>query len=215
MKLVKYSLTKQIADELERKIKDEEYKVGDKIPTEPDLVKHFDASRNTIREAVQSLIHAGLLQARQGDGTYVIAKERFQVEFFTLLNKANKKELYEMRRLLEEQMVVLACLNGTEEDFQIMEETLKKNNKINKEIKENIKIDIEFHKSIVNATHNNLLIYLYEQMNSYFHEFISKKLSIDSNNQDYIEDLHEKLFLAIKNRNPDLAKEVLIKIIKI
>lgn len=215
MKLVKYSLTKQIADELERKIKDEEYKVGDKIPTEPDLVKHFDASRNTIREAVQSLIHAGLLQARQGDGTYVIAKERFQVEFFTLLDKANKKELYEMRRLLEEQMVVLACLNGTEEDFQIMEETLKKNNKINKEIKENIKIDIEFHKSIVNATHNNLLIYLYEQMNSYFHEFISKKLSIDSNNQDYIEDLHEKLFLAIKNRNPDLAKEVLIKIIKI
>jgi len=48
------------------------YSVGQRIPTEPLLVEDLGVSRNTIREAVASLIHDGLLERRQGSGTYVI-----------------------------------------------------------------------------------------------------------------------------------------------
>ncbi len=48
------------------------YSVGQRIPTEPLLVEELGVSRNTIREAVASLIHDGLLERRQGSGTYVV-----------------------------------------------------------------------------------------------------------------------------------------------
>lgn len=102
MKPIKYSLTKQIANELEEKIQSGQYNIGDKIPTEPELVDHFGVSRNTIRESVQALIHAGLLEARQDDGTYVVAMEKLQVELFTLMSKTEKQEIQEARNLLEE-----------------------------------------------------------------------------------------------------------------
>ena len=48
--------------------------VGSRIPTEPELAELLGISRNTVREAVRVLLFAGLLEVRQGDGTYVRAR---------------------------------------------------------------------------------------------------------------------------------------------
>ena len=45
--------------------------VGMRIPAEPELMNELNVSRNTLREAIRALIHAGLLKTKQGDGTYV------------------------------------------------------------------------------------------------------------------------------------------------
>ena len=57
-RLMKKSLPKQIADSIEMKIKTEEYVVGDKLPPEPRLMEIYGVSRNTVREAVQSLTNS-------------------------------------------------------------------------------------------------------------------------------------------------------------
>lgn len=62
-KPIRISLPKQISIEIEKAIKKGTFKIGEKIPSEPDLVKTFEVSRNTIREAIQSLIQAGVLTA--------------------------------------------------------------------------------------------------------------------------------------------------------
>ena len=59
-KPIRISLPKQISIEIEKAIKKGAFKIGEKIPSEPDLVKTFEVSRNTIREAIQSLIQAGV-----------------------------------------------------------------------------------------------------------------------------------------------------------
>lgn len=135
MKIVKDSLTKQIVKELEKKISTGEYKVGSKIPTEPELKKIFNVSRNTLREAVQALIHSGLLEARQGDGTYVIAKEKLQVEMFNFLSTTKKKEIQEVRSFLEEYIVGLAINNASEDDLAKIELALNERNEESDKIK--------------------------------------------------------------------------------
>lgn len=215
MKPVKYSLTKQIANELELKIQSGKYKIGDKIPTEPELIDYFGVSRNTIRESVQALIHAGLLEARQGDGTYVIATERLQVEFFSLLNKTEKQEIQEVRNLLEEYVVGSATLHATDEDLYQIEISLDKRNKISNRIRENTKVDIEFHTAIAFATHNSLLINMYQYVSEYFNEFIAEKFAANQDRQEYIDSLHNKLFTAIKNKDCEQSKKIMSKIIEL
>ena len=215
MKIVKESLTKQIVNELEKKISSGEYKVGAKIPTEPELKKIFNVSRNTLREAVQALIHSGLLEARQGDGTYVIAKEKLQVEMFNFLSTTKKKEIQEVRAFLEEHIVELAINNASEDDLLKIELSLKERNKKNAKIRENTLADLNFHLAIALATHNTILINMYKYVSQYFNQYIAEKLTEKISEQDLIDNLHTELFLAIKTKDVKSAKRIIVMIINL
>ncbi len=60
----RYSLSQQVADQLESRIADGVYAVGEKIPTETELAEMFDVSRNTLREVIQCLTSVGILEVR-------------------------------------------------------------------------------------------------------------------------------------------------------
>ena len=64
MKPVRMSLTRQVLSVMESYLQEGHWAVGDRIPPEPELAKAFSVSHNTVREALQSLIHAGILEAR-------------------------------------------------------------------------------------------------------------------------------------------------------
>ena len=61
----------RVADEMRRAVADGTWPPGSKIPTEPNLCTEYDVSRVTVRHAVSALRAEGLLEIRQGDGTYV------------------------------------------------------------------------------------------------------------------------------------------------
>jgi GntR family transcriptional regulator len=63
----------QIADRLRDQITRGELAPDDRLPSEPDLVKQYDASRNTVRLALALLTNQGLVVTRQGLGTFVQA----------------------------------------------------------------------------------------------------------------------------------------------
>lgn len=61
----------EIADRLRDQIDAGLLQPGERLPSEPDLVKQFDASRNTVRLALALLTNQGLVVTRQGLGTFV------------------------------------------------------------------------------------------------------------------------------------------------
>jgi DNA-binding GntR family transcriptional regulator len=63
---------RQIADDLRQKIESGELGHGDQLPTELELRESYDASRNTVRDAVKWLITRGLIETRPGQGTFVV-----------------------------------------------------------------------------------------------------------------------------------------------
>jgi GntR family transcriptional regulator len=65
---------RQIADDLRQKIETGAVPRGSQLPTELELREHYDASRNTIRDAVKWLTTRGLVETRPGQGTFVVEK---------------------------------------------------------------------------------------------------------------------------------------------
>ena len=66
----------QIADRLRDQIDNGTLQPGERLPSEPDLVRQFDASRNTVRLALALLTNQGLVVTRQGLGTFVTEPAR-------------------------------------------------------------------------------------------------------------------------------------------
>jgi GntR family transcriptional regulator len=63
---------RQIADDLRGKIASDEIAHGAQLPTESDLMGQYDASRNTVRDAIRLLTTRGLVETRPGQGTFVV-----------------------------------------------------------------------------------------------------------------------------------------------
>lgn len=76
---VAHSLYRQVAQQIADEIKSGKYPVNTKIPSERDLAEQFDISRMTIRAAIDTLVHQGLVVRRRRSGTYV-AHPRFQFD---------------------------------------------------------------------------------------------------------------------------------------
>jgi GntR family transcriptional regulator len=65
---------RRIADSLRLRIESHDLPTSSQLPTETELSEEFDASRNTIRDAIKSLITLGLVETRPGQGTFVIER---------------------------------------------------------------------------------------------------------------------------------------------
>lgn len=76
MKNIKYI---EIYNYLRNKIISDEYKSGDKIPSEKDLTDTFNVSRNTVRRALNQLSLEGLVNSVHGKGVFVIEKHQLKL----------------------------------------------------------------------------------------------------------------------------------------
>lgn len=81
---------RQIADNLRRDIESGAFEPGRPLPTELELREMFGASRNTVRDAIKRLAALGLVETRQGQGTFVTVKAD---PFVTVLSSQSKPDL--------------------------------------------------------------------------------------------------------------------------
>ncbi len=214
-KPIRISLPKQISIEIETAIKNGTFKIGGKIPSEPELVKSFEVSRNTIREAIQSLIQAGILESRQGDGTYVVAKDKFEANILNRLNNSKISEVHEVRVSLEREIVKLAAQRRTSEDLIDIKKALDKNNLINGSFEENSEADLEFHQAIAKASHNSILYDLYKSISQYICTSIAQRLQLTQMQEELIVQLHMDLYEAIYLKDSIKAEKTINKILEI
>lgn len=75
MKMVKYT---EIYDYIKNKILNDEYKAGEKLPSENELTSLFNVSRNTVRRAINQLSFEGLVASVHGKGVFVLEKQQLK-----------------------------------------------------------------------------------------------------------------------------------------
>lgn len=210
-KPVKQSLAAQLLEELERMISIGVWKVGDKLPSEPELMEQFGVGRNTVREAVQTLVHVKVLSARQGDGTYVIAETRLEALMKQKMRKGCTRSIWEARMIIEKELVRLAAQRRTEEDLEAIQKALLIRNDRSDSINCAIKNDVDFHIEIARAAHNEFLFELFHPFYIVLAEMI--RTYYYKTNYDNQLELHNKLFESIKEKNPDKAEAVILDLL--
>src|SRR3954470_10045161 len=113
-------LIEQVIEQLRAQITSGTWAVGSRIPTESELSQLTATSRNTVREAVQSLVHAGLLERRQGSGTYVLASSELAGAVSRRVAGARHRDVLEVRRTLEAGIARRAAARRTDADVARM-----------------------------------------------------------------------------------------------
>src|SRR5947208_16618638 len=108
-------LVDQVIEQLREAIKQGEWQVGQRIPTETALAESLGVGRNTVREAVRALAHSGLLEVRQGDGTYVRATSEVSGAIRRLCG-TELRAVLQVRRTLEVEGARLAAASRTQEE---------------------------------------------------------------------------------------------------
>ncbi len=162
MIIQKKSLADMVAEQLRQQITEGVYAIGDKLPTEPELMKTFKVGRSSIREAIKLLVNMGVVQVRQGAGTFVAEASDANGGSINM-NIADRTELDEVRKILDIAIVEKAVARRTEKDIERMQSSLeaRKANAKDGLLKECIEADMNFHIAIADATHNQILADIY------------------------------------------------------
>lgn len=102
---------------------------GERLPPERELAELFKASRNSVRDAIRVLEQMGLIDSRQGDGTYVRSLNPEELTeplaLCLLQSQTQMRELWEARRILEPVLAELAATRITAEEIDELEATLQ------------------------------------------------------------------------------------------
>ncbi|MET0189807.1 MAG: GntR family transcriptional regulator [Pseudonocardia sediminis] len=165
-------LVEQVIEQLSAAIRDGEWAVGTKIPPEAELATSLDVGRNTVREAVRALAHGGLLEVRQGDGTFVRATSELSGALRKLCGD-ELREVLEVRRILEVDAARLAAVRRTDDDLadlraaMVVRDTALHDAAVADPdanaaaVADAIRTDTDFHALVVRCAHNSLLSELY------------------------------------------------------
>ncbi|MET0450978.1 MAG: FadR/GntR family transcriptional regulator [Mycobacterium sp.] len=155
-------LVDQVIEQIRQSVSCGEWPVGHRIPNEAVLVESLGVGRNTVREAVRALAHAGILEVRQGDGTYVRATSEVSGALRRLCG-AELREVLEVRRGLDVEGARLAATNRTDADLTELRKLLERREEAERVGRRDdfARVDAEFHLAVIRSSHNAILLELY------------------------------------------------------
>lgn len=159
------SASMQVVNSIKEAIQSGELKTGDKLPNEAMLSEVLNVGRSSLREGMQILAAYGVVEIKQGDGTYVANKFAEHVfEFMGIQpTKENIKNTIQLRQILETGCAELAYNKLTDEELAEMR-TLAEKIRSDVTLEEKIEADKSFHDMLINASGNVILIEVYRMM---------------------------------------------------
>lgn len=208
----RFSLIDSIVKDIKDKIITGELKDGDILGSQDDLANTMGVSRASLREALNRLSLMGLIETRQGSGTFVkaIKPVDFMKSLSSLLimDQASAKELLDARLHIESVVAALAAKNSTEEDIKRTKAVLDgmENDLREENLESYIARDVQFHMSIAESSKNRVLVKVVEIIRDILHQFIHKFFLTMPSSVSISIGYHRKIYEAIKNHDPIEAR---------
>ncbi|MFJ8947877.1 FadR/GntR family transcriptional regulator [Streptomyces sp. NPDC102395] len=199
------ALSEQVIAALRTQIASGEWPVGSRIPTEPELVEQLGVARNTIREAVRALAHNGLLDIRQGSGTYVVATSELAGVMHRRFAGADPRHIAELRSTLESGAAKLAAERRTERDLKQLDALLLRREEAwrSGDAEAFVAADATFHLAVVAASHNDAMTAMYADLGEVLRDWLRADVGEELTPETYMD--HAPLVDAIRARDAAAA----------
>ncbi|WP_105566939.1 FadR/GntR family transcriptional regulator [Microbacterium halophytorum] len=155
------SMADQAADVLLDRVRTGEWTLGSKIPGETTLAAQLGVGRTTVREAIRQLAGRGVLTTRQGSGVFVTALD-VREDRERALQHADIVAVIEARIAIETEASALAAARRTPADLRAIRRALGARQERRDSIEHHVDADTAFHRAIVAAAHNPILLDLFD-----------------------------------------------------
>ncbi|MBN1440431.1 MAG: FadR family transcriptional regulator [Anaerolineales bacterium] len=156
----------RVKDQVFRQLRDQivggAWPPGSKIPSENALTRRLGVSRVSLREALHMLASLGLVESRQGGGTFV---KRYSGDILfnplfpmIVLDKTDLLEVLEYRRIVEKGTAALAAEKAGEKEIAELESAYRTMTKTKGRLREFARADLDFHFALARATGNPIIV---------------------------------------------------------
>lgn len=212
-------LYEEVAEAIYEMIRNGQLKPGDKLDSVQQLAENFQVGRSAIREALSALRAMGLVDIKQGEGTYINGFGSEQISFplstAILMNKEDIAYLLEVREIIETGAAASAAKNRNEDNLVAIEQALEEMKSVKNDEELGEIADLKFHLAVVEASQNKLLSSLLHHISELMQETMreTRRLWLFSKqttlNKLYEE--HHSIYLAIKNQDPEGARASMLR----
>jgi len=179
--------------------------VNDKLPAERQLSEALGVGRSAIREAIKALTVLGVLEVRQGDGTYLKRTDSTLlpqvIEWSLLLGENQALDLIEARKVIEISICRFAAERGKDEEIAELKQIM---DRMKFEPANFVELDVSFHLKLAEMSRNSVLKDILSSIQSLLRTWI--KLVIESvGDTEFSYKDHSAIFEAVSKRDPDAA----------
>jgi len=208
-------ISDQVFDQLRELIFRGQMKPGEKIMTERELSEILQVSRTSVRDAINKLVVMGLLEQKQGQGTFVRSLDSLEKNPLAAAleaQDASLEDLLEVRMGLECNAAALAAQRAVDEDIHFLEKSIQEMRDEVESGRLGTEADVSFHMAISFAAKNPVQVYIMKN----FYDFLF--LSIRENlaqlyegrtNIDEIIKQHTEILNQIRNHDPQHAYDAM------
>lgn len=190
-------------------------KVGDRLPSDAELAEQLGAGRNSVREAMKVLQVLGVVDRRQGDGSYVSqgGTNAFEILLFALVSRIHEpRELVELRKVFEVGVVELLIPRITDQQIEALADMTEHLDHIRMRtpvpLDEAVQLDSGFHLAIVECTGNQALLAIANVIMRLVLTGMQSHLSDPSGFSEAVQD-HRETIEALRARDGLKAIEVI------
>ncbi|MEJ7930595.1 FCD domain-containing protein [Ramlibacter sp. AN1015] len=170
----------EIAMQIRQELADGRLKVGSRLPAERALALQFGVSRNTLREALRSLEHAGLIRLQKGaSGGAFISQGSGNAIISSMLDlyhmgSLTPDQLTEARIWLESVLVREACARATPEDLQALRDNVAEAAQAAAEgdFNHRAAVNLDFHRILARMTGNPIMMIVMDGLLTVLAQFI-------------------------------------------
>ena len=212
--------TKKLSDEIMERIEsmliDGTFLSGQKMPSERELALKFAVSRPSVREAIQKLEAKGLVERKQGGGTFVKRRMNTLVTdpLMALLTTRPETQfdLLEFRHALEGMAAYYAALRGQQSDYDALQDALSNLPSAAQQSDHSREAEalVEFYLTMAVAAHNVVLLHVMRSFQALLKDNIHRNLvflSAYPDAQCMINSQRKNIVQAIIKRDPKLARD--------
>jgi GntR family transcriptional regulator, transcriptional repressor for pyruvate dehydrogenase complex len=213
-------ISDQVFDQIRESIFRGQLKPGEQVLPERELSEALGVSRTTVRNAINKLVVLGLLEHKQGQGTFVRAPDTRQGNPLAAameVQDASIDDLLEVRMGLECNAAALAAVRAVKEDLLFMDASLEEMRVEVSSGRLGTEADTAFHMAMAYATKNPVHVYLMKNFYDFLFVGIKKNLIHLYENPHNIKEIllqHGAVIAAIKKRDPQAATEAMRRHIK-